>query len=398
MSEMRTPGADSTAAEVVPPYRTGGVGKFVSDTVSVFEINFLPVVKHWYLMLLMALGFPIPWFYVTRSIAPDDPDILRRLLAGTIVFGVTFSIGMLVGQNVVAQRFMGNLRLLITMPVSKGAYVLGSLAYSSISGTITVVALLGFGLAAGVDIDVAWGLVPSLILSVLTMAGLTLFVVSFAPSLQAGEPDHQPAVPRAGRHISGLLHDGAGAVPAQAARLRLASPVRCRRYRQIPLRAWGRLDGAGGTGRIRGRDDVAGPVAAALEGRVDTDRRRRASWPGQPAGAAVQHGNRTRPARGGASPRRPKPTAARLSVRPAVDGDLGPLTAALGPDVPGAQVTGGWRRVASGIVTCLWPSWTDRLLGPSAWEDTAFKGRARCACSRSTLERLSAAGAWERLW
>ena len=40
---------------------------------------------------------------------------------------------------------MGNLRLLITMPVSKGAYVLGSLAYSSISGTITVVALLGFG-------------------------------------------------------------------------------------------------------------------------------------------------------------------------------------------------------------------------------------------------------------
>ena len=186
MSETSAGHADRHAADVVPPYRTGGVGKFVSDTVSVFEINFLPVVKHWYLLLLMALGFPIPWFYVTRSIAPDDPDILRRLLAGTIVFGVTFSIGMLVGQNVVAQRFMGNLRLLITMPVSKGAYVLGSLAFSSISGTITVVALLGFGLAAGVDIDVAWGLVPSLILSVLTMAGLTLFVVSFAPSLQAG--------------------------------------------------------------------------------------------------------------------------------------------------------------------------------------------------------------------
>ena len=174
MAEIRADRANPRAAEVVPPYRTGGVGKFVSDTVSVFEINFLPVVKHWYLMLLMALGFPIPWFYVTRSIAPDDPDILRRLLAGTIVFGVTFSIGMLVGQNVVAQRFMGNLRLLITMPVSKGAYVLGSLASSSISGTITVVALLGFGLAAGVDIDVAWGLVPSLILSVPTMAGLRL--------------------------------------------------------------------------------------------------------------------------------------------------------------------------------------------------------------------------------
>ena len=186
MAEIRADRADTAAAEIVPPYRIGGVGKFVSDTISVFEINFLPLVKHWYLMILMALGFPIPWFYVTRSIAPDDPDILRRLLAGTIVFGVTFSIGMLVGQNVVAQRFMGNLRLLITMPVSKGAYVLGSLAYSSISGTITVVALLGFGVAAGVEVDVAWGLAPCLILAVLAMAGITLFVVSFAPSLQAG--------------------------------------------------------------------------------------------------------------------------------------------------------------------------------------------------------------------
>ena len=186
MAEIREDRVDTAAAEIVPPYRIGGVGKFVSDTFSVFEINFLPMAKHSYLMMLIAVGFPIPWFYVTRSIAPDDPDILRRLLAGTIVFGVTFSIGMLVGQNVVAQRFMGNLRLLITMPVSKAAYVLGSLAYSSISGTMTVVALLGFGVAAGVDVDIAWGLAPCLILAVLAMAGITLFVVSFAPSLQAG--------------------------------------------------------------------------------------------------------------------------------------------------------------------------------------------------------------------
>ena len=133
MAEIRTDRADTAAAEGVPPYRIGGVGKFVSDSVSVFEINFLPAVRYWYLTVLLSSGFAIPWFYVTRSIAPDDPEVLRRLLAGTIVFGVTFSIGTLVGNNAVAQRFMGNLRLLITMPVSKGAYVLGSLAYSSIS-------------------------------------------------------------------------------------------------------------------------------------------------------------------------------------------------------------------------------------------------------------------------
>ncbi len=160
--------------------------KFMSDAVSVFEINLLPTLRQWYLMVLLAAAFPIPWFYVTKAIAPDDPAVVRRLLAGTLVFGVAMSIGMLVGQNAVAQRFMGNLKLLITMPVSKGAYVLGTLAYSSISGVITVVMLLGFGFASGVDVNITWGLIPSLFLTVLTMAGLTMFVVSFAPTLQAG--------------------------------------------------------------------------------------------------------------------------------------------------------------------------------------------------------------------
>ncbi|MCY4437900.1 MAG: ABC transporter permease [Chloroflexi bacterium] len=167
-------------------YRTRGFTKFMSDVVSVFELNFIPIMRQWYLIVLAAAAFPIPWFYVTKAIAPDDPAVVRRLLAGTLVFGVAFSIGMLVGQNAVAQRFMGYLKLLITMPVSKGAYILGSLAYSSISGVITVVMLLGFGVAAGVDISITWGLVPCLVLTVLTMAGLTIFVVSFAPTLQAG--------------------------------------------------------------------------------------------------------------------------------------------------------------------------------------------------------------------
>ncbi len=189
MAESGYSQMDSVAATGLagtPGYRISGIKKFVSDTFSIFEIYFLPSLRHWYLTILMASGFPIPWFYVTRAIAPDDPQVIRRLLAATLVFGVAFSIGMLVGQNVVAQRFIGTLKLLISMPVSKGAYVLGSLAFSSVSGAINVVVLMGFGLVAGVDILLGWGLVPCLVLTVLTMAGLTLFVVSFAPSLQAG--------------------------------------------------------------------------------------------------------------------------------------------------------------------------------------------------------------------
>ena len=94
------------------------------------------------------------------------------MLAGTLLFGVSSSIGMLVGQNAVSQRFMGNLKLLITMPVSKGAYVLGSLAFSSILGTIAATFLVVFGFLAGVHIDIALGLAPSLALAVLSVVSM----------------------------------------------------------------------------------------------------------------------------------------------------------------------------------------------------------------------------------
>ena len=70
-----------------PGYQVSGIKKFVSDAFSVFEISFIPSLRHWYLTVLLASAFPIPWFYVTRAIAPDDPQVVRRLIAGTLVFG-----------------------------------------------------------------------------------------------------------------------------------------------------------------------------------------------------------------------------------------------------------------------------------------------------------------------
>ena len=228
--------ASTTAMRLYP---SRGVKKFFSDVVSVFELNLFPVVREWYLLLLLTAGLP-----------------LRRLLAGTLVFGVSFSIGMLVGQNAVAQRFMGNLKLLITMPVSKGSYVLGSLAYSSILGATTTAFLVAFGFLAGVQIDLAWGLAPSLALAVLSVSGLTLFVVSFAPSQQAGN---------SGGALAGLLYDGAGATATATSRVGLPTAVRRRWNRQVVVRADRCRRRAGGAGRLRRRHHGPGPLAFALE-------------------------------------------------------------------------------------------------------------------------------------
>ena len=85
-----------------------------------------------------------------------------------------------------AERFNGNLKLIITAPVSKFAYVAGAIDYSSMIGAGSVIAILGFALASGIDIDPTWTFLPVVVLSVLFLAGVSLFITSFASSLVVG--------------------------------------------------------------------------------------------------------------------------------------------------------------------------------------------------------------------
>ena len=88
----------------------------------------------------------------------------------------------------------------------------------------------------------------------------------------------------------------------------------------------------------------------------------------------------------------PETNSARLSVRPAGDGDLGPLT------YLAAQVTRRLEESRLGYRDMLVAELDGRVVGTVSMGGPDFRGRARCGCSRSTLERLSAAGVWERLW
>ena len=163
---------------------SGGFRKLCRDTLYITELKICTMVRSWYWILLSSLLFPIPLFFLTRSLTSDDPEILRRLLAGTLVYGAAFATGMLVGQQFAAERFMGTLKLFVTMPVSKISYVFATLAYASIIGAVTLLCILFFAIATGVEVKITVALVPLIVLTVLCLAGITLFVVSFAHSLE----------------------------------------------------------------------------------------------------------------------------------------------------------------------------------------------------------------------
>ena len=63
---------------------------------------------------------------------------------------------------------------------------LGVLAFAAILAAGTVALLLAFAWVAGVNFSVTWAFFPLAAIVLLSMAGLPLFIVSYAPSAEAG--------------------------------------------------------------------------------------------------------------------------------------------------------------------------------------------------------------------
>ena len=180
---MTKQGGGTRLEPLSAPLRTGGIVKFLSDVAVVAEIKLRMSARVWHWQLFAVLSMPLPIFFLTSTFVPDDPAALRRIIAGTLLFGIAFSIGLLVGNQFAYERFSRVQKLYVMMPVAKTAYVVGSLAHLSLMGAASVIVLSAFAMTRGIDVRIAWTIVPMLVLAVLVMVGLVLFIVSFAPSL-----------------------------------------------------------------------------------------------------------------------------------------------------------------------------------------------------------------------
>ncbi len=181
MASQTMPSAQSIQPELVTGWR-----KFLQDIGSVFEIKFIMFARAWYWYLVGVLVFPVGMFYFARALAPDSPDAVRRAMVGTIVFGATMMTTNMLAQSVIQDRFQGRLKLVITMPVSRIAYAFGVLIFGSMLSITTIAVLLVVALIAGVDFSLNWAFVPIVVTVLLTLSGLTLFIISYAPNAEVG--------------------------------------------------------------------------------------------------------------------------------------------------------------------------------------------------------------------
>lgn len=178
--------ADQIEAAVHTQALATGKRKFGRDVLSIFQMKLFMGLQAWQWYLMGALVFPMSLFFWSRALAPDDPEAVRRLMTGAMIFGVAMMTANSLSDQLVQDRFQGRLKLLITMPMSKAAYALGVLAFGSIQSVAILVLLMGLGIAIGVDFEPTWAFVPVVVPMLLTMAGLTLVLSSLAPSAEVG--------------------------------------------------------------------------------------------------------------------------------------------------------------------------------------------------------------------
>ena len=160
--------------------------KFLGDAWSVLEMKFLFLLRAWYWYIIRPLVFPLGVLFWLRVMVPSDPDVNTRILAGAIVFGVSLSSANMLSQQILQDRFLGRMKLLITMPISKAAYATGVMAFSTLQATPIVVLLLVFSSVVSVDIDLTWAFFPLVAASMLTIFGIALLIASYAPNLEVG--------------------------------------------------------------------------------------------------------------------------------------------------------------------------------------------------------------------
>ena len=160
--------------------------KFLRDVFSILEMKFLFLLRGWYWFLIRPLVFPLGVLFWLRVMVPDDPIVNTRVLSGAIVFGVSLTTANMVSQQIILDRFLGRLKLLITLPVSKSAYATGVLIFSAIQAIPIVVILLAFSSLVDVDLDLTWYFFPLIIAAVLGISGIAMIIASYAPSMEVG--------------------------------------------------------------------------------------------------------------------------------------------------------------------------------------------------------------------
>jgi ABC-type multidrug transport system permease subunit len=168
-----------------------------TDVICVFRIHLARLRAEAGPFILAALVFPSAMYLFASAIANGDVQGIPlqqnqlRFLAGSIVFSLSLTAISWLGYLLLENRFMGRLKLFVTLPLAPSSYVLGILIFALVQGALGTVSLLLVARLLGVPTNLKWlgglGMLAAVVvMTMLCLSGLSVIIASRARSFSEG--------------------------------------------------------------------------------------------------------------------------------------------------------------------------------------------------------------------
>jgi ABC-type multidrug transport system permease subunit len=162
------------------------IRKPVTDALAVTHLDWIRFRHRGYIWTAILLALPLAMLYFARNMIPPGFEPTPRLIAGSIVLNLGITLVQGLAQDMNFQRFFFRLKLIQVCPVHPLSYALGSLAVPILRASIVGAAILLFAPLFGISIHLSLWLVPAILLTALSMAGIAFIIGTWAPAQEIG--------------------------------------------------------------------------------------------------------------------------------------------------------------------------------------------------------------------
>ncbi|WP_199613826.1 ABC transporter permease [Paenibacillus alkalitolerans] len=151
-----------------------------------FRIQFSFIRDRWMMVIIMATMFPLTTLMFMNFFTVDPtPEMLVKLIAGNMIFAIIIMGMNMMAQDISWQKHQGHFVFYASLPISKFHFVIANLLRAFLSTFPSVIILAALGRTAfGVEFHYSWGLVPVLMLSILSIIGIGVMLGFWSPNHQ----------------------------------------------------------------------------------------------------------------------------------------------------------------------------------------------------------------------
>ncbi|WP_096189401.1 ABC transporter permease [Evansella halocellulosilytica] len=167
-------------------YETSRLKQFSIEAWTLFRIQLSIIREQWPFILILASLFPFTtlMFLHFFTVSPTDEMVIRiitgNMLFALLIMGITF-----LAQDISWQKHQGHFTFYASLPIAKMNFVLANLLRGGLMSFPSFIILAFVGQwAYGVQFHFSIGLIPIIILTIMSVVGVGVFLGFWSPNMQ----------------------------------------------------------------------------------------------------------------------------------------------------------------------------------------------------------------------